>query len=128
MKFFTRWRAKRALIHKYEFEAALTGLNAELSLDRAKEKRKTQAQLSANADEIEQNIAKEELAPEYLKLEGQEKYEADREKNEAKKIVTDYRTQAKALDSEIENHESTAKLLMRQAGGGYETADRLRGL
>src|ERR1700759_4231872 len=122
MKFWTRYKAKRQLLHRYEFEAALTELNASLSLDRAKEKRKMQAQLNANADEIEQNIAKEEATPEYQKLEGQEKYEADREKNEAKKIITDYRTQAKSLESEIENHEATAKLLMKQAGGGYETA------
>jgi hypothetical protein len=69
-----------------------------------------QTQLNANADEIEQNIAKEEATAEYQNLAGQEKYEANREKNEAKKMVTDSRNQAKALDSEIENHESTAKL------------------
>src|ERR1700730_2059076 len=108
MKFWTRWRAKRALLHKYEFEAALTELNASLSLDRAKEKRQLQARLNNDADTIEQNIAKEEATPEYQNLAGQEKYEADREKNEAKKIVTDYRTQAKSLESEIENHEATA--------------------
>jgi hypothetical protein len=128
MKFFTRWRAKRALLHKYEFEAVLTELNAKLSLDRAAEKRKLIERLNTDADTLEQSIAKEELAPEYINLTGQEKYEADREKNEAKKIVTDYRAQAKALPAEIENHEATARLLMKQAGGNYETADRLRRL
>jgi hypothetical protein len=88
-------------------------------LDRAKEKRQLQARLNNDADTSEQNIAKEKLAPEYLKLEGQEKYEADREKNEAWKIITDYRTQAKALDSEIGNPESTAKVLQRQIAGRY---------
>ena len=58
MKFWTRWRAKRALLHKYEFEAALTEWNAELSLDRGREKRKLIAKLNAEADVIEQNIAK----------------------------------------------------------------------
>ena len=43
-------------------------------------------------------------------------------------MVTEYRRQAKELDGEIENHEGTAKLLMKQARGGYETADRLRSL
>jgi hypothetical protein len=128
MKFFTRWRAKRALLHKYEFEAALTELNAKLSLDRAREKRQLRDRLNTDADTIEQNIAKEELAPEYVNLYGQEKYEVDREKNEAKKLIVEYRRQAKELDGEIENHEATAKLLMKQAGGNYETADRLRGL
>ena len=126
--FWTKWRAKRALLHKYEFEAALTELNAQLSLDRAKEKRQLQARLNNDADTIEQNIAKEEATPEYQNLAGQEKYEADREKNEAKKIVTDYRTQAKGLESEIENHEATAKVLMRQVTGNRETAERLRNL
>jgi hypothetical protein len=128
MKFWTRWRAKRALLHKYEFEAALTEWNAELSLDRAREKRKLIAKLNTEADVIEQNIAAEEAKPEYQNLEGKEKYEADREKNEAKKIVSDHRAQAKGLDSEIENHESTAKLLQRQAAGNRETAERLRRL
>jgi hypothetical protein len=127
-KFWTNWRAKRALLHKYEFEAALTELNAKLSLDRAKEKRKLVAQLNTDADAIEQNIAKEEATPGYQKLAGQEKYEADREKNEAKKIVADHRAQAKGLEGEIENHESTAKLLQRQAAGNRETAERLRKL
>jgi hypothetical protein len=73
MKFWTRWRAKRALLHKYEFEAALTEWNAELSLDRGREKRKLIAKLNAEADVIEQNIAKKEATPEYQNLAGQEK-------------------------------------------------------
>jgi hypothetical protein len=36
-RFIMQWRAKRALLHKYEFEAELTEWNAELSLDRARE-------------------------------------------------------------------------------------------
>jgi hypothetical protein len=111
LNFWTKWRAKRALLHKYEFEAALTDWNAALSLDRAEEKRKLIARFSTDANTIEQNIAKEEAEPEYQNLAGQEKYEADREKNEAKKVVADYRAQAKALPAEIENHEATAKLL-----------------
>jgi hypothetical protein len=128
LNFWTKRRAKRALLHKYEFEAALTDWNASLSLDRAAEKRKLIERFNTDADTIEQNIAKEEAAPEYQNLVGQEKYEADREKNEAKKIVIDYRTQAKGLESEIENHEATAKLLQRQAAGNRETAERLRRL
>jgi hypothetical protein len=44
MKFWTRWRAKRALLHKYEFEAALTEWNAELSLDRGARETKTHSE------------------------------------------------------------------------------------
>lgn len=39
MKFWTRWRAKRAVLHKYEFEFSLIDLNANPYLDPAKEKR-----------------------------------------------------------------------------------------
>ena len=93
-----------------------------------REKRKLIAKLNAEADVIEQNIAKKEATPEYQNLAGQEKYEADREKNEVKKIVADRRAQAKGLEGDIENHESTAKLLQRQAAGNRETAERLRKL
>jgi len=120
MKFWTRWRAKRALLHKYEFEAALTEWNAELSLDRGREKRKLIAKLNAEADVKPRPNIRIWLA--------RRKYEADREKNEAKKIVADRRAQAKGLEGDIENHESTAKLLQRQAAGNRETAERLRKL
>jgi hypothetical protein len=70
MKFWTRWRAKRAILHKYEFEAALTEWNAKLSLDRAKEKRQFRDRLNTDADAIEQNITKEEATPEYQSLAG----------------------------------------------------------
>jgi hypothetical protein len=44
-------------------------------------------ELFAGADEICGNINREEATPEYMVLAGQEKYEADREKCEAEKIV-----------------------------------------
>lgn len=43
---------------------------------------------------IEPNIAKEEAAEEYKALAGEEKYEAAREKNDAKKIIQSKREQA----------------------------------
>lgn len=73
---FAKRRAKREYVQKLELEAATHDINAQLAMNRAKEKRAYIGQLNKEADDVEANIAKEEAADEYKALTGQEEYEA----------------------------------------------------
>ena len=88
-----------------ELEAATNDINAQLAENRAKEKRAFVDQLNREADDIDANIVKEEATDEYKALTGQEKYEADKEKDDAKKIAANKRQQAE--------QEATTKTRMR---------------
>jgi hypothetical protein len=59
---------------------------------------------------------------------GQEKYESDKERGEAEKIVADKRTQAKAEADNAENSEKTAKYFRDQAANGRQVAEKIRNI
>jgi hypothetical protein len=109
ISFFAKWRAKRAYRFKLKLEAATNDINAQLAMNRAKEKRAYIEQLNREADDIEANIAKEEATDEYKALAGQEKYEADREKDDAKKIAAEKRRTADEHAKNADEGEKTAQ-------------------
>jgi hypothetical protein len=123
-----QWWAKRKYIWKLEMEAGTNEVNAALSARRAEEKRKFVEQLNKEAQGIEDNIVVEEAKPEYQALAGQEKYEADREKNEAKKIVASKRQLAEEEAKNAEGGEETAKHFRAQASNARTVADKIRSL
>jgi len=120
--------AKLAYRFKLEKEAATNEINAALSSKRAAEKRQLVEQLNAEADAIQGNIAKEEETEEYKKLAGQEKYEADREKNDAKKIVADKRASAKTESEAVSEGEKTAQYFRQLAANSRIVAEKIRRL
>ena len=83
-------------------------------------------ELFAEADEICGNINCEEVTPEYMVLAGQEKYEADREKCEAEKIVENKRQTAKQAEEAATQMAETVKHFRRMAAASRETAERVR--
>ena len=107
IRFFARIWAKRKYLWKLEVEAETNLLSAQLSANRAAEKKKLAEQLNKEADAIEENIKTETETPEYQSLEGQEKYEADREKNDAEKIVKSKRQQAAEETKQVSDCEAT---------------------
>jgi hypothetical protein len=123
-----RFWAKRRYIWTLETEAAANEINARLSAKRAAEKRTLVAQLNSEADAIEKQITEGQESEEYKSLAGQEKYEADREKNDAKKIVESKRQTAAEEEKNAENGEATAKTFRQQAANSRATADRIRNL
>ena len=128
IRIIARIWAKWHYVWAQEVESAHTEINAALSAKRAAEKRDLIRILRAEADEIEKNIASEEAKPEYKALAGQNKYEADREKNEAKKIVESKRQQAAEEEKNAEGGEQAAKVFRSQAANTRATADRIRKL
>jgi hypothetical protein len=114
--------------HTIPTVAFMHEMNAGLSARRADEKRKLVAQLNAEADAIDKQISEGQQSEEYKTLAGQDKYEADREKNDAKKIAESMRQLAEEEAKNAENGESTAKHFRQQAANGRATADRIRKL
>lgn len=111
-----------------ETQAATSDFSAQLALNRAREKRALIEQLNKEADAIEQNIKTESENPEYVALERQEKYEADREKREAEKIVESKRQQAKQEAVDVEEGEKTAKHFVSEAANSRLVADKIRAI
>ena len=128
IRFFARFWAKRKYIWKLETEAATNDLSAQLSTNRAAEKRKLAEQLNKEADAIEQNIKTETETAEYQSLEGQEKYEADSEKNDAEKIVKSKRQQAAEESKQITDCEATAQHFRGQANNSRLVANKIRAI
>jgi len=126
IRFLAGWWSKRAYIWKLEKEAATNDLSAQLSVNRAAEKRALVEQLNKEADGIEANIKAEEEKPEYQALQGQEKYEADREKREAEKIVASKRQQAAEESKVVTDCEATAQHFRGQANNSRVVADKIR--
>ena len=124
----TKWRARRAYVRKERWDAAVADIQAALAADRAHEKRNLIAKMNIDADAIDSHIAAQMETEEYKALQGQEKYEADRERNEATKIAQSKRETAKQLEEDAKGGEDTAKHFRRQAQASRETAERLRGL
>lgn len=125
---FAKWRAKRQYVWKLELEAATQEINAQLATNRAKEKRAYIEQLNREADDIEANIAKEEATDEYKALTGQEKYEADREKDDAKTIAKQKRKQAEDEANNVSEGEKTAQFFRSNAQNSRIVADKIRAL
>jgi hypothetical protein len=84
--------------------------------------------LKKEPDDIEATIAREEPTPEYLALQGQEKYEADREKNEAQKVVAQKRQQATDEGKNAMDGETTAEHFKDLAANSRTVADKIRAL
>jgi hypothetical protein len=126
IRFFARIWAKKKYVWRLEVEAATAELSALLSANRAAEKRALAEQLNKEADAIEQNIKTEEATPEYQALEGQEKYEADREKREAEKIVESKRQQAAQESKAVTDGEATAQHFRARANNSRVVADKIR--
>ena len=125
---FAKWRAKRQYVWKLELEAATQDINAQLATNRAKEKRAFIEQLNREADDIDANIAKEEATNEYKALTGQEKYEADKEKDDAKTIAKQKRKQAEDETNNVSEGEKTAQFFRSNAQNSRIVADKIRHL
>jgi hypothetical protein len=61
-------------------------------------------------------------------MSGQEKYESDKERGEAEKIVASKREQARGETENAEGSEQTAKFFRDQAAKARSTADKIRSL
>jgi hypothetical protein len=120
--------AKRRYVWNQEREAATTELNAKAAAARSAEKRALVAKLTAQADAIEANIKKVAEEDAKKEMSGQEKYESDRERREAEKMIEDYRNQAKQLETDIQGHEDTVKVFTKQAAQIRNFAELLRKL
>jgi flagellar biosynthesis GTPase FlhF len=129
LRFLANWWAKVRYIWKEEFEAQVAELNAKAALSQAKDKRDLIAEVTKEADAIEENIKRVAAEDAAKGLTGKEQYEADQELKDAEKILQSKRDYAeKQLPEEIQKHEATANHFRRQAAQAREFADRLRRL
>jgi hypothetical protein len=72
-------------------------------------------QLEKEAAAIEQNIAREVEKDEYKNLAGQGKYEADKEKRDAEKVIEGKRATAKQEAENAKGGEDAAKVFRQNA-------------
>lgn len=129
LRIIAKWWAKRRYIWKEEFEAGVAELNAKAALSQAQDKRDLIAQVTKEADIIEDNIKRVAAEDATKELTGQEKYESDRERKDAEKILESKRQMAeKVLPAEIKKHGETANHFHRQAAQSRAFADRLKRL
>jgi len=128
IRFIARFAARLQYIWKLEIEGHTNDVNAELAVKRAKEKRAYVEQLNREADEIAENISREEQTDAYKALSGQEKYEADREKTDAQKIVAEKRRVAAEEAAKASEGEQTAEYFRRMAKDSRIVADKIRAL
>jgi hypothetical protein len=128
IRFIARRVAKLQYIFKLEVEARSNEINAQLAVNRAKEKRAFIDQLNREADDIDANIAREEATGAYKALTGQEKYEADREKSDAQKIAADKRHTAEEETKNVSEGEKTAEYFRGLASNSRIVADKIRAL
>jgi hypothetical protein len=128
IRFIAKFIAKRQYRFKLELEAASNLINAQLAENRAKEKRAFVDQLNREADDIDANIAKEEATDEYKALASQEKYEADKEKDVAKKIAANKRQQDEQGATNATEGLKTAKYFRDMANNSRIVAEKIRNL
>jgi hypothetical protein len=128
IRFIARFAARLQYIWKLEIEGHTNDVNAELAVKRAKEKRAYVEQLNREADEIAENISREEQTDAYKALSGQEKYEADREKADAQKIVAEKRRVAAEEETKASEGEQTAEYFRGMAKNSRIVADKIRAL
>jgi hypothetical protein len=127
-KIFARIWAKRSYIFKLEKEAATNQLHAKLAALHAEQKRAEAEKLNADVDAIEANIKEEQTKDAYLKLEGQEKYKADQELNDARHMIESYRQKAAALSKEVTDNEKVAQHFRREAERSHASATEIKSL
>ena len=128
IRLIAKFIAKRQYVFKLEHEAATNEINAKLALQHANEKRAFVEQLNREADAIDENIAHEEGTPEYQALAGQEKYEADREKADAKKIADEKRRAAEEEAKNVSEGEKLAQYLRGMAENARATTNKIKRL
>ena len=119
---------KRRYIFKEFCEAALADLQADLASQRANEKRALVLQANKESDGIEENIKRVAAEDAGKEISPKEKYENDRERNEAEKIVASKRQFAKQQEEEAKGSDDTVKMFRKQAAKSREVAERLRRL
>jgi hypothetical protein len=128
IRFIARFAARLQYIWKLEVEGHTNDVNAQLAMNRAKEKRAYIGQLNREADDIEENIAREEQTDAYKALAGQEKYEADREKADAKTIAAEKRKVAEQEGTNVTEGEKTAEYFRGMAANSRSVADKINNL
>jgi citrate synthase len=128
LKLLATWWARRKYLFNEYVEAETNDIKARVVESRITEMKADAAQLVVEAEEIEENIKREEATPEYQALVGQEKYEADKEKREAEKIVDNKRQTAKQAEEAATQMTETVKHFRRMAIASRETAERVRNL
>ena len=120
--------AKRRYLWKETVEAELNEIAARISAQNADDKRAVIEQLTADAYAIDKSIAAGMEDESYKVLEGQEKYEADRERNDAEKVADGKRQFAKKLEGEIEEHMKTVEYFRKIATSHRNLADSVHRL
>jgi hypothetical protein len=128
LKLLATWWANRKYLFNEYVEAETNDIKARVVESRIKEMKSDALQLVSEADSIELNIKIEEATPEYQALEGKEKYEAEREKREAEKIIESKRQTAKQAEEAATQMVETVKHFRRMGAASRETAERVRNL
>jgi hypothetical protein len=128
IKVIARFWARRAYLWKLELESHTHDLHAKLSALHAQQKRDRIEHLNKEADFIEQHIAAETEKDEYKNLQGQEKYEADKELHDAEQMIKNNRDFAQTAAKEIEQLEGVADHFRKQAAQSRAVADEIRKL
>jgi hypothetical protein len=128
LKLLAIWWANRKYLFTEYVEAETNDIKARVVESRIEDMKADAKQLIAEAEEIEKNIKTVEADAEYQALEGQLKYEADKEKREAEKIVANKRQTAKQAEEGAEQMVQTAKFFKQNAAASRETAERVRNL
>jgi hypothetical protein len=131
--------AKLSYIFTLEVEAAKADINASVAKRNAETSRKLVAQLTAEADTIEENIKtvaadedKRRATPEYLSLSKQEQYEDERaskkEKDAALQIVAEKRRLAEQEKENVANRDQVSQTLRGTAANSRAFANKIREL
>jgi hypothetical protein len=120
--------AKLRYLWEHEVAAAKSDINASLSAKLAAEKRALVAQLTKEADVIEENIKKVEAEDAGKQITLKDKYDSDRERHEAEKIVESKRQTAAAEAENASGGEKTVKYFRDQAANARVVADKIRQL
>jgi hypothetical protein len=128
LKLLATWWATRKYLFNEYVEAETNDIKARVVESRIKDMKADAKQLVSEAEAIEENIKKVEADTEYQALEGQLKYEADKEKREAEKIAASKRQTAKQAEDNVAQMSDTIKFFRRNAAAGRETAERVRNL
>jgi hypothetical protein len=128
LKLLAIWWANRKYLFNEYVEAETNDIKARVVESRIKDMKADGRKLFAEAEEIDKNIKTVEADAEYQALEGQLKYEADREKREAEKIADNKRQTAKQAEEAATQMVETVKHFRRMGAASRETAERLRSL
>src|SRR5260370_34490059 len=120
--------AKLSYLWEHEVAAVKSDINAALSARLAAEKRALVAQLTKEADTIEENIKNVEAEDAGKQITLKEKYDSDRELHEAEKIVESKRQTSAAEAQNASGGEKTVKYFRDQAANARVMADTIQAL